>query len=340
MQKIDRSYIRYIRYAVQWGIFFFLVYAGYKFYLFVEYLTSPDTGNLTPETILSLRAPSVEGFLPIGALMALKLWITTGMFDLIHPAGLVIFIAAVVMSLLLKKSFCGWICPVGALSDLTWKLGKKISGKNFILNRHIDYPLRSLKYLLMTFFIYVIVVKMPPSEIFKFLEGGYYVIADVKMLYFFTKMTTLTFITLLILFIGSLFYKNFWCRYLCPYGALLGLMSLCSPMKITRNTDECIDCGKCAKNCPSLLPVDRKIRIHSPECTGCLACVSHCPAKGALDMSFIKNRILNPLVFVILIVGLFFGAIAIGKVTGRWNSAVTYEQYKRIMPQASMLGHP
>ena len=338
MENVDRSYLRYLRYAVQWSIFFFLIYAGYNFYLFVNYFSSDEVGApLIPPVS---RPPSVEGFLPIGALVSLKLWITTGIFDRIHPAGLVIFIAAVVMSLLLKKSFCGWICPVGALSDLTWKLGKKISGKNFILNRHIDYPLRSLKYLLIMFFIYVIVVKMPPSEIFQFLEGDYYVIADVKMLYFFTKMTTLTFVTLLILFIGSLFYKNFWCRYLCPYGALLGLISLCSPVKITRNQDACIDCGKCTKNCPATLPVGEKVRIKSPECTGCLTCVSHCPAKGALDISFTKSRILNPLVFVILIVGLFFGVIAIGKITDRWNSAVAYEEYKRIIPQASLLEHP
>ncbi|MEK7864273.1 MAG: 4Fe-4S binding protein, partial [Nitrospirota bacterium] len=219
MEKIGRSYVRYIRYAVQWSIFFFLIYAGYNFYLFVNYFSSDEVGApLIPPVS---RPPSVEGFLPIGALMSFKLWITTGIFDRIHPAGLVIFIAAVMMSLLLKKSFCGWICPVGALSDLTWKLGKKISGKNFILNRHIDYPLRSVKYILMMFFIYVIAVKMPPSEIFTFLEEDYYMIADVKMLYFFTKMTLVTFITLLILFTASLFLKNFWCRYLCPYGALL-----------------------------------------------------------------------------------------------------------------------
>jgi len=338
MENVDRSYLRYIRYAVQWSIFFFLTYAGYNFYLFVNYFSSDEVGApLIPPVS---RPPSVEGFLPIGALMAFKLWITTGIFDRIHPAGLVIFIAAVLMALLLKKSFCGWICPVGALSDLTWKLGKKISGKNFILSRHIDYPLRSVKYILMMFFIYVIAVKMPPSEIFKFLEGDYYIIADVKMLYFFTKMTLVTFITLLLLFIASLFLKNFWCRYLCPYGALLGILSLCSPLKITRDEDACIHCGRCTKNCPAALPVGEKARIKSPECTGCLTCVSHCPAKDTLDMSLPKSRILNPLVFAILIVGLFFGAIGIGKITDRWNSAVTYEDYKRIIPQTSRLEHP
>ncbi|OGW56705.1 MAG: hypothetical protein A2Z09_03870 [Nitrospirae bacterium RBG_16_43_8] len=338
MEKIDRSYLRYIRYAVQWSIFFFLIYAGYNFYLFVNYFSSGAVGApLIPPVS---RNPSVEGFLPIGALMSLKLWITTGIFDRIHPAGLVIFIAAVVMSLLLKKSFCGWICPVGALSDLTWKLGKRLSGRNFTIHRFTDYPLRSLKYILIIFFIYVIVVRMSPSEIFKFLEEDYYMIADVKMLYFFTKMTLVTLITLVILFAASLFLKNFWCRYLCPYGALLGILSLCSPFKITRNEDLCIHCEKCTKNCPAALPVGEKVRIKSPECTGCLACVSHCPAKGALDMSLPKRKILNPVLFAGLVLTLFFGAIGIGKLTGKWHSAVTYEEYQRIIPQTSILKHP
>jgi len=335
MEKIDRSYIRYIRYTVQWGIFSFLVYAGYRFYLFVDYFTSVSTS-----AVWVSRPPAVEGFLPIGALMSFKLWVTTGIFDRIHPAGLVIFVAAILTALTLKKSFCGWICPIGAFSDLVWKFGRKIFGKNFMLRRYNDYPLRSIKYILMLFFIYVIVIKMPSPAILKFLEGDYYKIADVKMLYFFTKMTTTTFIALLLLFVFSLPCKNFWCRYLCPYGALLGLLSFCSPLKITRNEDACIDCGKCARNCPSLLPVDKKIRIRSPECTGCLTCVSHCPAKGALDIAFTRKRVLNPILFAVLIVVLFFGIIGIGKSTEKWHSAITNEEYKRIIPQASMLEHP
>ncbi len=340
MEKIDRSYIRYTRYAVQWSIFFFLIYAGYMFYLFVEHFASPETLPLNPETMLSLRPPSVEGFLPIGALMAFKLWITTGIFDRIHPAGLVIFIAAIWMALILKKGFCGWICPIGALSDVVWKLGRKIFGKNYMLRKYNDYPLRSVKYVLLLFFLYVIAIKMPPQAIYRFLEGDYYKIADVKMLYFFTNMTTATFISLLLLFIFSLPFKNFWCRYLCPYGALLGVVSFLSPLKITRNPEACIDCGKCSRNCPSLLPVDKKIRIKSPECTGCLTCVSHCPAKGALDMAFAKRKVLNPLAFAVLIVVLFFGTVGIGKLAGKWHSVIAYEEYKRVIPQTSMLEHP
>jgi polyferredoxin len=243
VEKINRSYIRYARYSVQWGIFFLLIYAGYSFYLFVEYFAGnplPQESSVPVPPVM--RPPSVDGFLPIGSLMALKLWITTGIFDRIHPSGLVIFSIALAMALLLKKGFCGWICPVGALSDVTWKLGKKLTGKNYHLPGIMDDILRSVKYLLMIFFLYVVFMKMPPSAILQFLEGDYYKIADVKMLYFFTHMTTVTFITLLILFVLSFFFKNFWCRYLCPYGALLGLISMCSPLKITRNDDRKREC--------------------------------------------------------------------------------------------------
>ena len=341
MDKIQRSYLRYIRYAVQWGIFLFLIYAGYRFYFFVEhFLTDGTAAPGDSAVILGNRFPSVEGFLPIGALMALKLWVTEGIFDVIHPAALVIFVSALVLALFLKKGFCGWICPVGALSDGVWKIGKKIFGKNFLIPRYADYVLRSVKYFLMAFFIFVVVLKMPSFAILQFLGGDYYKIADVKMLFFFTEMSTTAAVSLSLLFVLSLFYKNFWCRYLCPYGALLGLVSFFSPLKITRNEQACIHCGKCTKNCPSLLPVEQLKIVRSPECTGCLTCVSHCPAKGALDMSLMKRTTVNPLLFACLVVAIFFGSIGIAKRTGHWHSAVTYEEYKRIVPQTEHLEHP
>ncbi len=99
MEKIDRSYIRYIRYSIQWGIVVFLVYAGYAFSRFVDFYAAGGTG-----VSHAIRPPSVEGFLPIGALMALKLWIATGTFDTVHPAGLGIFVSSLLTAFLLKKS--------------------------------------------------------------------------------------------------------------------------------------------------------------------------------------------------------------------------------------------
>ncbi len=341
MDTTNRTYLRYARYAVQGEILLFLLYAGYRFFFFVEhFLTQGIVLQGTEETILLSRFPSVEGFLPIGALMSLKLWVVEGVFDHVHPAGLVIFVAALVLALVLKKGFCGWICPVGAISDSVWKLGKMIFGRNFTIPWYADSGLRSVKYILLAFFIYVVVLKMPSFAILQFIGGDYYKIADVKMLFFFTEMSTTTAVSLSLLFILSLFYKNFWCRYLCPYGGLLGLISFFSPLKIMRNDAACIHCGKCTKNCPSLLPVEQLQSVRSPECTGCLTCVSHCPANGALDVSLAGKKAVTPLIAALLVVVLFFGSIGIAKLTNNWHSTVTYEQYQRLIPQAAHLDHP
>ena len=87
----------------------------------------------------------------------------------------------------------------------------------------------------------------------------------------------------------SLVVQNFWCRYLCPYGALVGLAALLSPARIRREAGPCIDCGKCAKACPAWLPVDRLVEIRSAECTACMECVAVCPAQGALQLSVSKG---------------------------------------------------
>jgi len=339
MDKIDRSYIRYARYAIQAYIFIFLLYAGYRFYLFVDQYENPVSGQGI-HLSLTDRPASVEGFLPIGALMSLKLWLTTGIFDRIHPAGLVIFIAALLMALLLRKSFCGWICPVGAFSDALWRLREKLFKKRFTMNRWVDYALRSMKYILMALFIHIIVLKMHSGAILGFIEGDYYKIADVKMLYFFTRMSTTTMVSLGILFVLSIVYRNFWCRYLCPYGGLLGLLGVLSPVRITRNEETCIKCARCSKNCPSLLPVDKKIHIMSPECTGCLTCVSHCPAKGALDIAINTRRPLRPVLLIALVAVIFFGTLGIGRITGKWHSSIPENEYQRIIPAVSSLEHP
>ncbi|NOZ26074.1 MAG: 4Fe-4S binding protein [Nitrospirae bacterium] len=283
---------------------------------------------------------SVEGFMPIGALMALKLWIAEGIFDPVHPAALVIFICALVLSLLLKKGFCGWICPVGTVSELTYKAGRRVFGRNFSLPRYVDYPLRSVKYVLMAFFLYIIVLKMSPQSIRAFLFTPYWMVADLKLLVFFTEMSAVTLAVLAVLFISSLLVRNFWCRYLCPYGALLGLLSLMSPVKVTRYPPRCIHCHRCTKNCPAMLPVEDRERLYSPECTGCLTCISRCPAEGALDLALPGRRWISPLVHILLVITIFWGGITVAKATGHWKSGVGLEDYKKIVPHLRELEHP
>jgi len=132
---------------------------------------------------------------------------------------------------------------------------------------------------------------------------------------------------------------NMWCRYLCPYGALMGIAALASPLRIRRVPSACIDCAKCAKACPSNLPVDRLVQIRSAECLGCMECVAVCPAKGALYLGT-KKRAVSPAFVAAAVAAVFLCAVGLARVTGHWHSPIPEHVYKVLIPEVASLGHP
>jgi len=309
----QRAYIRTLRYAVQFLFLLLALFIGYRFYQFVLHFEAPGHPFVQ-------RPPSVDAFLPIGGLMAFKYFLLTGIIEPVHPAGFILFVAILGVSLMMKKGFCGWICPIGTISQFVWMAGEKIAGKNFKIEKTTDVILRSLKYILLSLFILLIGVAMAPNMMLLFFITDYYKIVDVRMMKFFTDMSTLT-LWILIALVGlSVLYKNFWCRYLCPYGALLGLLSRFSPFKIRRNEEKCIHCHACTSHCPTLIDVEKNDVIKSEECFGCMTCVSHCPSEGALDLSVRsgkKIRILRPYLYPVILIILFYLVIGIGMASGK-----------------------
>jgi len=172
-----------------------------------------------------------------------------------------------------------------------------------------------------------------------FLSSPYGVLADVKLLDFFRYMSVASAVVLGILILSSIMVKNFWCRYACPYGALMGLLALASPLRIRRRPEKCIDCGKCARACPSQLPVDRLVQIRSAECLGCMECVASCPVDGALDLrAFSRKRI--PAAWVAVVAStIFIAAVALAQATGHWRSPIPSQVYKEWIPVAQELSH-
>ncbi len=309
---------------------------GIQFYIYVHQAA-------TNSMVTVSRPAGVEGFLPIGALMGWKYFLLTGQWDPVHPAAMVILGFAVLISFLFRKSFCAWFCPVGTLSEGVWKLGRLLLGRNYQIPRYMDGILRSIKYVLLGFFLWVILA-MRPGQIAEFQQGPYYQLADVKMLYFFTQMTRLTFIVLSILILLSLFYKNFWCRYACPYGALMGIFGFLSPTRIVRNQGHCTGCRKCDQTCPALLPVSKKAVIRSPECTGCMDCVVACPAQGALDLS---TKGLTGLGWTAPALGttillLYIGIVFTANISGYWQGRLSDSEFALRLRsiQAPAMRHP
>jgi polyferredoxin len=327
----DRS--QRLRRSVQLAFLLLNLWIGTQFYLFVRYFESGG------QSMRVSRPAGVEGWLPIASLMNFKVLLLTGRLPAIHPAGTLLLIAFLAASWIFRKSFCGWLCPVGTVSEYLWRLGRKLFRRNFRFPRIVDIPLRGVKYLLMGLFLYV-VGSMSIAGIRKFLESSYGVIDDVKMLNLFRELTFTGGAVLAVLVAGSVFVQNFWCRYFCPYGALMGLVSMSSPLRIRRDKDLCIDCAKCAKACPSALPVDRLIAIQSAECLGCMQCVASCPVDRALFLSAPRRKRVPGWAIAAGITVLFVGAYFYGLASGHWNTELPDAVYFQLVPHANEFGHP
>lgn len=338
----DRS--QRIRHGVQ-GVFLLLnAWIGLQFYLWVRYFERGGEGLYVP------RPAGVEGWLPIAGLMNTKYFLSTGRIPAVHPAAMFLFLGFVGMSLFLKKSFCSWLCPVGTFSEFLANVGCRIWGRNFHIPRWLDIPLRGLKYLLLAFFA-VIIGGMSAEALDAFMATPYGLMADVKMLNFFRDIGTTAAIVIGLLVVASTLVEHFWCRYLCPYGALMGLVSLASPVKIRRDAEACIDCAKCAKACPAGLKVDKLIQIRSAECTACMACVASCPAADALQLALPPRRAetarerwvhrsLRPAIAVAVIAYFFFGAVLFARATNHWRTDMPKAAYLYLVPQTNRLTHP
>ncbi len=336
IRRNDRDYSQTVRLNVQLAFLALNVWIGVQFYFWVRWAETSGQSRMVT------RPAGVEGWLPIEGLLQLKYVLATGQLPHVHPAGFFLFLAFLLTSVIFRKAFCGWLCPVGTVSEYLWKLGRYTFRRNFHLPSVLDLALRGVKYLLLAFFSYA-VATMSAGAIAEFLASPYVLVVDVRMLNFFRYLGGVSAFVLLGLVVGSIFIQNLWCRYLCPYGALMGLVAVLSPVRIARKENACIDCGKCAKACPADLPVDKLVQIRSAECMACLECVAICPAQGALDVVAVLPKTRRTLPAWSLATGvavIFFGSVGYARLSSHWETTLPSQIYFQLVPAANEQQHP
>lgn len=202
----------------------------------------------------------------------------------------VFLLAALFSTLLVKRAACSFACPLFPVGELLWRAGAKLFGRNFVAPFWFDLALRSAKYLVLGWVILALAGKPTGTALI-----------SVPMVLFIAGLLVL-----------SLFFQMPWCRYLCPAGALLGLVAMASLLKIRRSPQHCVRCHKCSNRCPANLPVMLRTTLRSPECFACYRCVDGCPAPGALDLATPGKRVVpawvvGTMVSCLLMLGIIVG---------------------------------
>ena len=202
--------------------------------------------------------------------------IADGSFVLIDNLGSIVLVLAVfLITLVWGRFFCGFICSFGAMQDLLGAVGRLIPFKIKVPEK-ADKWLKLLKYAVLAFvaagvwgFSVTGDILWSPWTVF----GIYSSLSGWNSLKYFL---TLGGALLLLIIIGSLFIERFFCRYLCPLGALFSLVSRFRIYSLDRKPDKCGNCKVCTANCSMGIPLYRYDEVRSGECINCMRCTSAC----------------------------------------------------------------
>ncbi|MBF0127275.1 MAG: 4Fe-4S binding protein [Magnetococcales bacterium] len=253
------------------------VYAIFFFLLFVVLLFLTDFSRL--------QGYEVGLFLELDPLTALSGLLTS------HTLykGLALSLIILLPTLFLGRFFCSWICPLGSLHQfVSHFFNRSRPGEEYEKNRY--RPIYRIKY-------YLLVVLIPLSG-FGVLQIG--LLDPIGLIYrsfiisiqpVFDPMVyhggVLVGGLLILVVLANRFITRFWCRTLCPLGALLGFFSQWSLLRIRRDVDKCNHCNHCLYACQGA--ADPHGEVRHAECLVCMNCIERC-GQGALHYGLAGAR--------------------------------------------------
>lgn len=184
-------------------------------------------------------------------------------------------LAVLALALAAGKAFCGWLCPIGFLNEMLYPLGQKIH-----LLRRIQVPLRAdraLRLLRYPFTLLMVVLTWRAGEL---LLRGYDPFYILFSGFGHGTLGLVSGIAIGVTLFGALVVPMFWCRYLCPLGAVQDLLTRFGLVRVHRDAGACTGCGACDKVCLQRLEVSAPPSVASIDCTRCLDCLEACPEKA------------------------------------------------------------
>ena len=230
------------------------------------------TKNICVPGLNCYSCPGAVGACPLGALQN-----ALSASDTRLPAY--IFGSIVLFGLLLGRTICGFLCPIGLGQELLYKI-KTPKLRKSKATRILSY----LKYVILIALVLIVPLMMSLPGFCEFIcpagtfQGGLGLLShevNEGLLAILGKLFTWKFTVLVLVVVGSIFIFRIFCRFLCPLGALYGFFCRLAMLGVKLDENKCVDCGLCFTVCK----MDIK-RVGDHECIHCGACIAVCPTKA------------------------------------------------------------
>jgi len=231
-----------------------------------------------------LASASLHALCPFGGVETTYQLLTAGTFlHKIRASSVILLSLVFILAFLFGPVFCGWICPLGSIQEWYGKLGRKWLGSkryNHFIPAKLDSILRYARYGVLAWVLYATAA----SATLVFQEYDPYF----ALFHFWTgEAATTALLILLTILLMSLLVERPWCKYACPFGALLGLTNLFRVFTIRRRAETCRPGHACATLCPMNIPVSQRTVVRDHQCISCLECTSEacCPIRETVVFS-------------------------------------------------------
>jgi len=230
-----------------------------------------------------LSSASLHAICPFGGVVTLYEFFTTGnLVQKIHESSIVLMTIAVFLAILFGPVICGLVCPLGAVQEWFGKFGRKIFKRKF--NNIVPYKYdRYLRYLRYVVLIWVVYVTATTGKLIFQEYDPYFALFN----FWSSEVAVGSLIILGVTLLLSLIIERPWCKYACPFGALMGISNLFRVFKIKRKKSTCISCGACDRACPMNIKVSDSGTVRNHQCISCMKCTSEeaCPIDNTVEFT-------------------------------------------------------